>query len=93
MLLLFSLLLASRLLPVLDLTLAKNPDLRFCTFREGLYVFRFAPRVADAEKGRDWRVCTGIDEDVMDVLGVLEVMVEDSWGRIGRREKHVERVE
>ena len=48
----FNLRLASNALPFFVFTLAKNPLLRFCTRLEGLYVFLFAPRKAEAEKRR-----------------------------------------
>jgi hypothetical protein len=48
----FALLLINTFLPPLDFSLAKNPCRRFCTRRLGLYVSRFAPRKAEAEKGR-----------------------------------------
>jgi hypothetical protein len=70
------------------LTLERKPDRRFWTRREGLYVFRFAPREADVEKGRgvdwDWE----IDGGFVDV-GSLGHAAECKL----RHEKDVERVE
>lgn len=48
----FIFLLTNVFLPDFVFSLAKNPCLRFCTLRDGLYVFRGADRPVEDEKGR-----------------------------------------